>query len=226
MGATRIVIYAEGGGETSGIAESALLPTQPTFPLPDDEQGPAHILIRRSVAHVSDRPERSIQFDAPLRLRGRLARGSDLLAEKNLKMLLRWPRPDRAPNLAIVLVDCDGQRNRKARLEKVVSASSQGVERIVAMSIQEFEAWLVADISTVNQVLSTDLGEARDPEGMNPGEAKELLKSWIRHEAKKVNEGQARCGIARNLDLDSLANRCPGFEVFLSELKAALARMA
>ncbi len=221
MGALHIVVYAEGAAERLAGRSSARLPTAPGHPLQEDEHGPAHILVKRALAEVCERPPQSLTFDAPLRWRGRQPKGSDLLNERTLKMLLRWPRPTLAPDLAVVLIDCDGEKDRKQRLEEVIAAPSRATQHVVAMSIQEFEAWLIADIQTVNDVLETTIDEPANPENMQPGDAKEAFLRWCNHEADNIDENDARCDIVRNLDFDTLSRRCSAFETFLSDIREA-----
>lgn len=56
MAAFRVVLYAEGPGETSGLSRDddvlsalARAARAPYDPIPEDELGPGHVLVRRSL---------------------------------------------------------------------------------------------------------------------------------------------------------------------------------
>src|SRR5262249_16615938 len=107
----RVVLYAEGAGETGG--ELSLPPT-PGSELAADHPGPGHELVRRCIVHSSPLKEGAVIFVAPLRLKtGRIPKGSDLLHRASLRQLLQWARPEHRPRFAIILVDCDGNNGRK-----------------------------------------------------------------------------------------------------------------
>src|SRR5947209_6964249 len=114
MGAIRVVLYAEGSGETRG---ELALPLRPADTLVEEMLGPAHLLARRALSAAKSVPENAIRFEQPLRTRrGRIARGSMLHDAQTLRELMTWGAPQRRPDLALVLVDCDGDPGRKTRL--------------------------------------------------------------------------------------------------------------
>ena len=101
----RVALYSEGPGE-EGHARQFLPP--PGDPLSDESIGPAHMLVRRCIAEGTRIPAPAVIFEVPLLLRGRVPRGSDLRVCKNLHKLLTWPRPAGVPDLAVVVLDADG----------------------------------------------------------------------------------------------------------------------
>lgn len=115
MGQVRVVLYAEGpretsGGPISGTQDSSTWGRRdPGEVIPDEDQGPGHVLIRRILVKENSIPEGAIQFEEGLRdHRGRVPRGSHLLKKSTLRRLLRWANPDLVPQLVVVLVDRDG----------------------------------------------------------------------------------------------------------------------
>lgn len=113
MGALRTVLIGEGGGELGG--ESTLLPA-PGEPLDEPHIGAGHLLVRRCISKLGGIPEGAVRLESPLRLRARVPRGSDLLDRRNLRQLVTYASPGRRPDLAVVLVDADGDANARKKL--------------------------------------------------------------------------------------------------------------
>lgn len=208
MSVLRVVLYAEGSGETLGAV--SLLPA-PGEPLGEQMLGPGHVLVRRALSEARGVSPADVQFESPLRTRrGRVPRGSDFLRSTTLLQLLSWADPARQPNLAVVLVDADGDRQRRRKLQSI--ARQVTVPAIVAVATQEFEAWLIADHATLSQVVGMKVEPVSEPERLQPGEAK---------------AGLARCGavpqlrreIAERCDLRIVSHRCRAFARFLKDLK-------
>lgn len=212
----RVVVYAEGSGESARG-----LPPAPGESLEEGALGAAHILVRRCLDMDAGIPVAAVRFDSPLRTRGRMPRGSDFLHPPTLAQLLTWPRPDKQPGLAVVIVDADGDSRRKPMLDEAVSKVR--VNRVVAVAVQEFEAWLIADEAAAAAVLGQRLSRSKAPEQMARREAKVLLKDWI--EASRQTGAAAwelRRGIADRADLAVIAERCPAFAIFRQELTQAV----
>lgn len=212
----RVVLYAEGGNETRSELG---LPPAPGEPLLEDDLGPAHLLVRRCLADARRIPENAVRFEAPKRTaRGRIAVGAELYDRRvTLRQLLVWPMTPKQParpELAVVLVDCDAEPGRKQKLEGWVS-DLPGT-RIIAVAIQEFEAWLIADTVALNKALGAGPSTAPDPESMKPRQAKELLASWVG--AQSRTDRDIRRTLAEICDLDVVAKRCSAFGEFRKEL--------
>ncbi len=210
----RVALYAEGGGELTGAQHG--LPPVPGDPLPPEVLGPAHFLVQRSINSIHHVPERAIQFQSPLRTdRGRVPKGSDFLTRTTLRRLLTWPNQIRQPDLAIVIVDSDGEQNRKNLLESYIA--DLPVRHVIGVAINEFEAWLLADQMAVKEAAGSIPAGCDSPEKLDPGRAKELLRS-----VSQRNERTIRLSIARSCDVNALKQRCRSFEAFLHDLKFQL----
>lgn len=215
----RVVLYAEGTSETgSGAGTPYGLPLAPGSPLPVEELGAAHLLIRAAIEQVSQFDD--VCFEEPLRIRGRKASGGDFLNEQQLRQLLRWPR--REPDLAIVLVDRDGEAHRKQRLEEWIADLGGETSRIVAVAQEEFEAWLLADIAAVNRTLGTNHQTTSAPESMARREAKGHLAGWIEEIADAPPIPTVYRRIAEHVAIETLAERCASFQQLLDQLTLAL----
>ncbi|HEX8706109.1 MAG TPA: DUF4276 family protein [Myxococcaceae bacterium] len=212
----RVVVYAEGAGELAGPTS---FPRAPSSPIPEDELGSAHLLVRRCLERARDLDASLVRFEEPLRTgRGKLARGSILHSATTLRPLLFWADPERQPNLAVVLVDADGDEER----QKLLDSAIQGVpvETVVSVAIQEFEAWLVADPVALKSVLRKPLAPPKAPEKLSRREAKELLQQWCEEHARSRDAAEIRRDLARQCDLDTLGVQCPAFELFMRKLQA------
>ena len=210
----RCVVYAEGSRETGDSAFSSL---PPGSALPEATLGPAHWLIRRIVGH----PE--LRFDVPLPLRGRRVRGSDLRHPRNVRQLATWASPETEPQLTVFFVDADGDASIQRKLESELAARSRPrPPAVVAVPIQEFEAWLISDVAALRAVIGA--GDAtKDPEAMGPGEAKTTLESRLAASTTEIRAQRAmKIAIVNTLDLDAVAKRSRSFEQFRKGLLRAI----
>lgn len=208
----RVVLLAEGGRETGGEFRISHAPGDALDR--DLDWGPAHYLVERAISEARGVPAEAVWFEEPLRTsRGTIARGTQLYDVGSLAMLLRWANAEKRPDLAIVLVDEDGQSSRKDELDRV--ARDVPVATVVAVAVREFEAWLIADAEEVR----TLLGSVQSPsalESLPPREAKDLLIGWVT--GNRQDERAIRVSLARSCRLDVVRERCPSFDRFLREL--------
>jgi hypothetical protein len=212
----RVVLYAEGGRDL-GAATTQVAPGQA---LPEDALGPAHFLVRRSIEETRRIPEAAIRFEAPLRTpRGIVAQGSHLLDRKTLRQLLTWVHPARRPDLAVVLVDADGDTDRRRALVEVVA--DLPMHPVIGVARQEFEAWLVADASAVRAAIGRAFDLPEDPERLPPREAKQRLDAALGGSATPLAQHrEKRLQIAQGCDLAILRRRCAAYREFLEALVA------
>lgn len=213
MGAKHVVVYAEGVGETAGSISSARAPGSA---IPEDALGAAHLLVRRALAPARNLPESAIVFDEPLRTRGRIPRGSDLHDARTLAQLLTWASPSRRPELAIVMIDSDGDVRRKEKLAEAVQSVS--TTHVIAMAVQEFEAWLIADHNAVARVLGSGPSYPGPSQDLRPGEAKRALQDWAAA-AGRDGAGTRRT-LANVCELSEVAKICSSFAELQRELAA------
>ena len=201
----RVVLYAEGAGDRAG---ELMLPVAPTG-LIDAHLGPAHFLVRRVVSDVHAIPESAVQFYAPLRWRGREARGSDLLVRQTLRQLLTWLNPETRPHLAVVLIDADGVPGRRDQVEGHIASLASRPIVIVAVAVQEFESWLIADNEAASRATGLEQQPIDDVEALLPGEAKARLVA-----APGVSSHAARTTVANHADLQRIRARSRSFARF------------
>jgi len=210
-GNPRLVVYGEGDLDTGG--ESRYLPA-PGEALEDAHLGAAHVLVRRCLADAKGVPEPSVRFLSPLRIKGRIHRGGDLLDRMRLRQLLSWPLATLRPDLAVVLVDQDGKPDRRAELERHVEGIP--LPRVIGVAVEEFEAWLVADEVAITSATTSTADAVAAPEKLSPRGAKRHLDE--RMEDARVDRRTARRRIAQACDLAKVRERCPAFDAFAKRL--------
>jgi hypothetical protein len=218
----RVVLYAEGAGETAGPV--TLLP-EVGSPLAEDMLGPGHLLLRRVLCAERGIDAGAVRFDVPQRTRrGRFPHGSDLLDETTLRQLTTWPKPIQRPDLVLVLTDADGDNQIESRLD-VLSRSLANVF-VPAVPRPEFEAWLLADPAALRGLLG-HVPVPDTPEDLPPRAAKALLRDWFHSATETVPPGRARDDRRRALrrdlairaDIDAIAHRCRSFAALRRALR-------
>jgi hypothetical protein len=214
----RVVVYAEGESE---LGRAGITRLEAGGELPGDELGSAHVLARRVIALVN--AARQPVFVAPLRTRGRHARGSDLIVPRVLGDLTTWPSVATSPNLAIIIVDRDEVLDRRAELRRATEGLITPPLRVVAVAREEFEAWLITDVLALRSVLELDLDQAEDPEQMRSGAAKNLLRDWIGKSSVALDSRDVRTALAGQLRLEFLLRQNRSFQEFVEDLRAACA---
>ena len=210
----RVAVHAEGSRETGAFG----LRPRPGDPLGPERLGPAHVLVRRCLVEGSELPEGAVRFVEPLRTAtSRVARGSDFLNRPTLRRLLTWLDPAIRPDLAVIIVDADGDAGRRARLAECVA--DLPLPRVVSVAVQEFEAWLIADSAAVSGALGRPFETPPAPETLRPRAAKALLGKAVAEAG--ASDAEARLSIAHLATLDGIAKRCPAFAALRADLGAA-----
>src|SRR5262245_11758833 len=88
--------------------------------------------------------------------------------------------------------------------------------RVIGVAVREFEAWLIADVHAVREVIAPALEVPAAPESLDPGRAKELLQNWIA--AAGAQQITRRMQLAARSDLATLS-RLEAFREFASDVR-------
>jgi hypothetical protein len=157
-----------------------------------------------------------VRFVSPLRPRGKTVRASELLVPTILRSLVAFPNNFRRPDLAIILVDEDGDGSRQA-----LAASLDGsiVPAVMGVAVPEFEAWLIADHANLAQVLRTTIDPP--PATMAPRAAKAFLSKAFSCRSGSSDPAELRKELARSCDFKALM-RVRSFEMLMKEIGRVL----
>lgn len=216
----RITLYAEGFGELGG--EWTELPA-PGAELAEEHLGAAHSITRAALKAASDPALHEVTYLSPLRTKGRHVRGSDLLKKIVVRQILTWPDSKRAPHVAVVFVDQDGDTQRKRQIVEWTTDLAQ--PRVIAVPIPEFESWLLADEAAASQILGTKIQTPPAPENLAPTRAKAQLDEWFARsssETSRRDRPALRRRLAEAIRIDNL-NRLASFRDFVTDCRTAIA---
>jgi hypothetical protein len=168
-------------------------------------------------------PEAAVNFLCPLRVRigVRHHKGSDLFEPRVMRQLLTWPLTSRRPDLAIVFVDADEDKNRRHNL--LTALQGIPLPYVLGVPIQEFESWLIADHGAVARVFYPAPPPPPAIESLPRREAKDRLDQWITASTSGITGKQARLTLAQTCDLTEL-DLLSAFRLFRDDLRAALRR--
>jgi len=223
----RITLYAEGFGELGG--EWTELPA-PGAELAEEHLGAAHSIARTALKAASEPTVHDVAYLSPLRTNARHVRGNDLISKIVLRRILTWPDPKRAPHIAIVFVDQDGDKKRKRQLMEWTADLSR--PRVIAVPIPEFESWLLADEVAASRVLEVKIQTPPAPEGLGRTRAKALLDEWLSQSTATTTRGSSRVApaslrrrIAEAISVDRLS-RLGSFQDFVADCRTAIATVA
>ncbi|HET6148396.1 MAG TPA: hypothetical protein VFH68_12760 [Polyangia bacterium] len=136
-----------------------------------------------------------------------------------LRQLLTFASSEKRPDLGVILVDSDGNDDRKTFVESALVGIP--LPHVVAVPIQEFESWLIADHRAVVSILAPAPNQPSSIEKLDPHEAKSLLGRWISAASGSPAPREVRLTLAQTCDLGTL-DRLSAFRVFRDELRSRL----
>jgi hypothetical protein len=129
----------------------------------------------------------------------------------------------------ILLIDQDGQKNRREEIRKAQEFWHQGklelsrLPRAMGVAVQMFDAWMLADEKALTEVLGYTVAKQRDPESIR--EPKKACRKLLDNCANKMAQREMYAGIALRLDLDVLSSRCSkGFKPFAERVQRMFGR--
>jgi hypothetical protein len=215
----RVALYCEGAGESGGSGYGVRVGDV----LADEQLGAAHVLVRSALQFVDARRGAELQFVEPQRTASGRVVGGQLLLPKTLRKVLSWADAKRAPELAVVLVDEDGQSDRLSVLKRTVQGLHHPMAAI-GVAVREFESWLIADHRALARVTGQRIDNAFDVEALRPGEAKQHLNDVAASLRDERGVAAAHRRIAEQLDLAELKSRSKSFSRFVDEARECLAR--
>jgi len=227
----RVVLYSEGHAESGG--EDSSLPP-PGAPLDPGHLGAAHLLVERCLLSKLVGQDVAVRFLSPLRLPddARIPRGSDLLKRKTVRRLVASFGRGLDPDLVVVLVDTDGDTQRRTLLVRFIDEPpvKHLLRSIVGAAQQAFEAWLLGDPKAADEIAGEAVSATEHPETLSPDEAKQSLATILTLARRRTPDGlssdlAARRKLATIVRLEDL-RRQRSFEEFSKECASEASRLA
>lgn len=230
----RIGLIAEGETEL-GKSVPYIKPEDGGKPIPRDNEGALHTLIRRELEAIGISNCDFIQRHPTLKeTRKRKSRtGHSILDKKYLAQLIITWKPEEVDMIAIVADADDILETRKNDLAKALKAIRNNHldineepirdRSIGGLAIRNFETWLLADIKTVAKILEVELNPIEDLENSN--DTKKALEdaiaksSYLSGQTTNQRPFQIRWDLAFKVDLEVIQNSCPnGYQNFHKSL--------
>jgi hypothetical protein len=143
------------------------------------------------------------------------------------KKAIRWmlDARKRGYDAVVFLIDEDGDRNRIYQIECAQENQTSNIGRAVGVAVRTFDAWMLADEKALTSVLCRTVDRPPEPERIrNP---KQECGALLLNSSLNLAQRQFYAAIAKLIDLDRLAERCPiGFGPFASRVKKLFSQTA
>jgi hypothetical protein len=95
---------------------------------------------------------------------------------------------------------------------------------VIAVPMQEFEAWLIADHRAVARILSPAPDQPPAVESLSPRGAKTFLDQWTSAATNDPDPAGVRLSLAQTCDL-AVLDRLSAFQTFRDDLRAKLSAL-
>ena len=229
----RIGLIAEGETEL-GKSVPYIKPEEGGKPIPRENEGALHTLIRRELAAIEITDCDFIQRHPTAKdKRGKLRTGFGILDKKYLAQLIITWKPEEV-DMIVIVADADNiletrQKDLAKALEVIRDNHLDENEDPISdrsvggLAIKNFETWLLADMQTVAQILEVELKPIKDLE--NSEETKSILENaieqsnYLSEQENNQRPFEVRWNLACKVDLDVIKNFCPtGYGVFYQSL--------
>ncbi|MCH7688725.1 MAG: hypothetical protein IH899_18925 [Planctomycetes bacterium] len=176
---------------------------------PESDSSPLVELTRRLMNQNADFVREKV---SSRKVRIHCPHGKSAAYEKRALGWIRYAQKE-GYNALVFVIDQDGQKKRKTGIENAQIHTHFVIPRAMAVAIQSFDAWMLADEGALSEVLGGNVQRQKDPE---------LIKE-PKIECEKINNESPRnlsltefyFQVAKVIDLDRLRERCPdGFGPF------------
>lgn len=140
------------------------------------------------------------------------------------KRAVRWllEAERRGVDVLILLVDEDGQRERLTQITTAQDTTQSHLRRAMGVAVRTFDAWMLADESALTSVLGYEVNRRPDPETIH--QPKEDCAALLEDSPNDMAQSEMYAGIADQVDLGILSQRCPlGFGPFSTRVRAVFA---
>ncbi len=176
---------------------------------PDGETGALVELLRRMIPEEFDYERRKVSDRAVQQV---AIRGKSGRHEKRLVDWIRYAQRNGFDALALV-VDEDGDVTRRKAVKNAQLHQGFSIQRAIGLAIHMFDAWMLADEQALSAVLGGTVQRQKTPEEIK--QPKKEFRRLLNASQNSLSQRDAYLHVARQLDLDKVAKRCPkGFAPF------------
>ena len=121
-------------------------------------------------------------------------------------------------NALVFVIDQDGQKKRKTGIEIAQIHKHFVIPRAMAVAIQSFDAWMLADEVALSKVLGDNVQRQKDPETIK--QPKPVCEKINNESLRDLSLTEFYFQVAKIINLDSLRKRCPcGFDKFRTRVE-------
>lgn len=114
----------------------------------------------------------------------------------------------RGIDAVVFLIDEDGDPERRRAVNDGQTVATPTLPRACGVAIRSFDAWMLADENAIGQALGIPVQRQAEPEQQRY--PKQDCRRLQQQSPCRLQPSQVYADIARNTDLERLAQRCPG----------------
>jgi hypothetical protein len=125
----------------------------------------------------------------------------------------------------VCVTDADRRHERITEFDAAQEDTRLKIPRALAIAVEAFDAWILADHQALGRVLNVKLGARPSPEGYDGGKGsarhpKQVCRQLMREHKWGRSQAEFYEAVCQGADLEVVAARCPkGFQPFLQRLR-------
>jgi hypothetical protein len=136
---------------------------------------------------------------------------------------MRWiiTAQDEGYDALILLIDEDGQRERRQQFDNAQNYQKVNLPRAIGVAIHSFDAWFLADEKALSEVMNCQISPQPNPETIS--DPKKRCSDLRNESCCERSLRELYLEIAKIINLDLLYDRCPhGFALFADRVRSLL----
>ena len=133
---------------------------------------------------------------------------------------MRWllEAEKRGFDALVFLIDEDGQRERTQQVGEAQESALSRLPRAMGVAIRAFDAWMLADETTLTTVLRYAVTRQADPEAIR--HPKQVCADLLASSQNQMTQREMYASVMAGIDVAILASRCPsGFRPFANRVR-------
>jgi len=118
----------------------------------------------------------------------------------------------------VLLIDEDGQRERARQIGDAQESASSRLPRAMGVAIRTFDAWMLADETTLTTVLGCAIARQADPETIR--DPKQICAALLANSQNQMTQSEMYARIMAQVNIAVLDLRCQsGFRPFAHRIR-------